>query len=58
MLLQGLSKNQILIELKKHFTEEELDSLQPEKLDEAIEDCETLEDLIDDLDDHFAVEEE
>lgn len=55
MLLQRLTKNQILTELKNYFTDEELDSLQPEKLDELMEDCDTLEYIVDN---HFATDDQ
>lgn len=54
MLVRGLTQATILSELKKHFTDDELDEIGPDKLSEFISESDTLEDLIDTLEDYFA----
>lgn len=54
MLLQGLPQKIVIGELKKHFTDEELDEVDRDVLAEFISNSETLEDLIEALDEHFS----
>jgi len=50
--LRGLSNGEIVANLKHYFTDEELDKVSG-KLDEFLKDCETIEDLVDEIDDYL-----
>lgn len=53
MLLQGLSTDKIASRLKHYFTDEELDEVSA-KLDQYIRKSDTLDDLVDEIEDHLA----
>jgi hypothetical protein len=56
LLLCDLSQSEIISRLKQYFTDEEIDEVSA-KLDLLAKECETLEDLVDEIDDYLAGDE-
>lgn len=56
LLLCDLSQSEIISKLKQYFTDEEIDEVSA-KLDLLAKECETLEDLVDEIDDYLAGDE-